>query len=516
MPWLEEGYVLYTGGIEPRKNIDRLLEAYAGLAGESARAAPARDRLPRAAARARAPRRAAAAARRGRPGSLPGLRARRGSRAPLPGRGALRLPGALRGVRSADRGGNGVWHAGDRGAQLVADGARPGRRGALRSTRDRVDPGGTRAGAHRRRPPRALCARASSTSGTRGGASPSARRRRTRSWSRPGRRPSPRQAEDRRRSRRCRRSAPASPTTRIACSTSSRALRHRRLRRERIPPRSRRRRACPSTASRSSRSRSASAPATTRVVFCLGNSEFHAEALDLLRRRRSGVVLAHDVRLSGLYSWTAAFRPELLPHGFLDSLRSMYMHRVPPDVGLTGWLDYREADRYGIYMAREAIGARRPLPRALRLRGADRDARLGARRRAEGRADPVPLPRPERVAAGAAGRASAGDRHHRGRRRGEADGEDRRGVRRKSPTGIRAPRSRSSGPPPRRRRRSAAAKPRAGSASRSRVQITGASRRRRVSPLARAGDALRCNSGSTRTARHRRRSRTAWLRGSRR
>jgi glycosyltransferase involved in cell wall biosynthesis len=92
------------------------------------------------------------------------------------------------------------------------------------------------------------------------------------------------------------------------------------------------------------------------VVFCLGNSEFHAEALDLLRRRRSGVVLAHDVRLSGLYSWTAAFRPELLPHGFLDSLRSMYMHRVPPDVGITGWLDYREADRYGIYMAREVIG----------------------------------------------------------------------------------------------------------------------------------------------------------------
>jgi glycosyltransferase involved in cell wall biosynthesis len=92
------------------------------------------------------------------------------------------------------------------------------------------------------------------------------------------------------------------------------------------------------------------------VVFCLGNSEFHAEALELLRRRRGGVVLAHDVRLTGLYSWTAAFRPELLPHGFLDSLRSMYMHRVPPDLGLSGWLDYREADRYGIYMAREAIG----------------------------------------------------------------------------------------------------------------------------------------------------------------
>src|SRR5919201_3166431 len=29
--WLEPGFILYTGGIEPRKNIDRLLIAYAGL-----------------------------------------------------------------------------------------------------------------------------------------------------------------------------------------------------------------------------------------------------------------------------------------------------------------------------------------------------------------------------------------------------------------------------------------------------------------------------------------------------
>ena len=91
------------------------------------------------------------------------------------------------------------------------------------------------------------------------------------------------------------------------------------------------------------------------VIFCLGNSEFHAESLALLRRRRSGVVLAHDVRLTGLYSWTHASRPDLLPWGFLDSLTSMYGHRVPPGVGKSGWLDYEEADRYGIYMAREAI-----------------------------------------------------------------------------------------------------------------------------------------------------------------
>lgn len=92
------------------------------------------------------------------------------------------------------------------------------------------------------------------------------------------------------------------------------------------------------------------------VVFCLGNSEFHAEALSLLRKLRSGVVLAHDIRLTGLYAWTAAFRPELLPFGFLDSLRSMYGGRIPPEVGATGWLDWDEADRFGIYMAREVIG----------------------------------------------------------------------------------------------------------------------------------------------------------------
>jgi glycosyltransferase involved in cell wall biosynthesis len=90
------------------------------------------------------------------------------------------------------------------------------------------------------------------------------------------------------------------------------------------------------------------------VVFCLGNSEFHAESLALLRRRR-GTVLAHDVRLSGLYAWTAAYRPELLPWGFHDSLVSMYGHRIPPHVGTGGWIDYPEADRHGIYMAREVI-----------------------------------------------------------------------------------------------------------------------------------------------------------------
>ncbi|MDQ2984763.1 MAG: glycosyltransferase [Actinomycetota bacterium] len=91
------------------------------------------------------------------------------------------------------------------------------------------------------------------------------------------------------------------------------------------------------------------------VVYALGNSEFHAAELALLRER-PGVVLAHDIRLTGLYSWTAANRPEIEPRGFHAALQSMYGARVPAWVGSPGAVHYDDADRYGILMAREAIG----------------------------------------------------------------------------------------------------------------------------------------------------------------
>jgi glycosyltransferase involved in cell wall biosynthesis len=92
------------------------------------------------------------------------------------------------------------------------------------------------------------------------------------------------------------------------------------------------------------------------AVYCLGNSEHHAEALALLRRR-PGTVLAHDVRLTGLYAWTAAHRPELEPRGFAGALSAMYGYRIPPGLGAGGGLSYEEASRYGVYMAQEAIAA---------------------------------------------------------------------------------------------------------------------------------------------------------------
>jgi glycosyltransferase involved in cell wall biosynthesis len=91
-----------------------------------------------------------------------------------------------------------------------------------------------------------------------------------------------------------------------------------------------------------------------RIVVCMGNSEHHAEALALLRRHRA-VVLSHDVRLTGLYAWTAANRPDLEARGFQGALQAIYNGRLPPSLGARGWLDVDEYDRHGILMAREVL-----------------------------------------------------------------------------------------------------------------------------------------------------------------
>ena len=91
-----------------------------------------------------------------------------------------------------------------------------------------------------------------------------------------------------------------------------------------------------------------------RVIVCLGNSEHHAEALALLRRHRA-VVIAHDVRLAGLYAWLGANRPDLEPRGLRGALFSMYENRLPSDLGGSGWVDVADYQRYGVLMAREVI-----------------------------------------------------------------------------------------------------------------------------------------------------------------
>ena len=71
------------------------------------------------------------------------------------------------------------------------------------------------------------------------------------------------------------------------------------------------------------------------VVYCLGNSEFHGYALAQLRRR-SGVVLAHEVRFTDLYALTADI-PGAVPGGATE--------RLPAD----------EAERRGVLMAAEVV-----------------------------------------------------------------------------------------------------------------------------------------------------------------
>jgi len=93
-----------------------------------------------------------------------------------------------------------------------------------------------------------------------------------------------------------------------------------------------------------------------RIVYCMGNSRFHARALSLLKQR-SGVVLAHDVRLVALYAWYAREWPQVEPRSFHEILRSMYPGRVPPWLGAYGRLGSEDAEEYGITMVREVIAA---------------------------------------------------------------------------------------------------------------------------------------------------------------
>jgi glycosyltransferase involved in cell wall biosynthesis len=90
-----------------------------------------------------------------------------------------------------------------------------------------------------------------------------------------------------------------------------------------------------------------------QVLYCVGNSEFHAGALRLLRVvGRAGLVLAHDVRLTGLYRHG---EPRgAVPEGFWQALHAMYP-ALRDEVGRAGWLRPEEADRLGVLMAREVV-----------------------------------------------------------------------------------------------------------------------------------------------------------------
>ena len=94
------------------------------------------------------------------------------------------------------------------------------------------------------------------------------------------------------------------------------------------------------------------------VIVCIGNSEHHAGALSLVRRRGvRAAVLAHEVRLNGLYRHAAA--RGAVPEGIATVLGGLY--EEASEAWLTdGWLQTGEAEAHGVYLARELIGLARP------------------------------------------------------------------------------------------------------------------------------------------------------------
>jgi glycosyltransferase involved in cell wall biosynthesis len=89
------------------------------------------------------------------------------------------------------------------------------------------------------------------------------------------------------------------------------------------------------------------------VVYSLADDEHHTGCLAALRRRRDGVVVAHDVALSDLYGHAA--RSGALPDRLAPLIRAAYGEAVHPRVGARETLPRAEAHRLGIILVRDVL-----------------------------------------------------------------------------------------------------------------------------------------------------------------
>ena len=93
-----------------------------------------------------------------------------------------------------------------------------------------------------------------------------------------------------------------------------------------------------------------------RLVYCMGNSQFHRHTYELMKARPGAVVL-HDVRLTGFYGWYARVeRPEGPESALAERVRASYGDRVPADVYTDGVPTWDRQLALGIYMTRELQG----------------------------------------------------------------------------------------------------------------------------------------------------------------
>ena len=127
------------------------------------------------------------------------------------------------------------------------------------------------------------------------------------------------------------------------------------------------------------------------TLYWLGNSLDYALPMHVLRSR-PGIVVAYNVRLTSLYASASATRPDLEPRKLVDVLHLMYGDRVPVELDATDVQDDAMADRYGVYMAKEAIAQSTTF--FVHLPSAHAIAQLDAHAGDEQKVSQLPLPLP--------------------------------------------------------------------------------------------------------------------------
>jgi glycosyltransferase involved in cell wall biosynthesis len=91
------------------------------------------------------------------------------------------------------------------------------------------------------------------------------------------------------------------------------------------------------------------------VVHCWGNNAFHAASLPVMREW-PGLVVAHDVAVAGLYQWCSIERSDLVPRGFREALHDMYGEALNPALAALEHPTYADVDALDVCMARDVIG----------------------------------------------------------------------------------------------------------------------------------------------------------------
>ncbi len=89
------------------------------------------------------------------------------------------------------------------------------------------------------------------------------------------------------------------------------------------------------------------------VIYFIGNSHFHVEALEMLRQR-PGVVLMHEARMTGLYLMQYELARKRLPGGTVGGfLQEWYPDKYRAHLYQEAVLRAPDADRFGVLLTRE-------------------------------------------------------------------------------------------------------------------------------------------------------------------